>query len=348
MTGFDLPELVPPTASIREAMAAIERSATKIAVVVDDQGRLLGTATDGNIRRAMLDGMDLGTTVDKVMNAHPTFGRIDEGRDQLLERMRQHRRRQLPLLDAQGRVVRVVTLNSFEPDQRRDNLVFILAGGLGTRLHPLTQSAPKPMLPIGDKPILERIVEQFASQGFHRFCLAVRYKSDQIRTHFGDGARWDVRMDYVVEDEPLGTAGALALLAEAEDLPIVVSNGDILTGLAFRQFVDFHAETGATATMGVRPYAIEIPYGVVGLEGHTVRSIREKPTIEMMVNAGIYCIDWGVVEMIRSRGGWIDMPDVMREAEAQGMLVNGYPIYEYWIDIGQMQDLNRARLEFGG
>lgn len=347
MTGGTLLELIPPAATLTDALRAIERSPTKIAVVVDGDGRLLGTATDGNVRRAVLKGFPLSEPVSSVMNRRPVSAHAGDRREALLEKMRVSRCRQLPLLDDDGRVVQVVSQNMLFQAAQRDNLVFIFAGGLGARLHPLTQNAPKPMLPIGDKPILEHIVERFKAQGFHRFCFAVRYLSEQIREHFEDGDRWSVTIDYVCEAEPLGTAGALGLLANAEEQPLIVMNGDIITETAFHGLVDFHAENGGGATVCVRPYPFEIPFGVVDLNDHRVRSLREKPTIDVMVNAGIYCVDWTIVELVRARPGRVDMPDVLQKAIDLDIQVNGYPIHEAWVDIGQTHDLNRARIEFG-
>lgn len=347
-------ELIDSSGSLRDALRAIEQSLSKIAVVVDAQRRPLGTLTDGDIRRALLAGAGLDAAVTTHMNAVPELALRSEGPGRWLARMRRTRRAQLPIVDDQGCVVDVVSERQLlRAMPRHDNLVFVMAGGLGTRLRPLTEDVPKPMLPLGSKPLLEHILTQFAGQGFHRFCFAVNYKAEQIISHFGDGREWDVSIQYLQEQGPLGTAGALGLLTATETKPIIVINGDVVTRLHFPHLLDFHRDQGGAATVCAKPHMVDIPYGVLDLEGSRIAALREKPTIEVPVNAGIYCLDWRMVELLREcqtrepANPRMDMTDLLSLAMARGLPVHAYPLQDYWIDIGRIDDLNRARQDHG-
>lgn len=348
-------ELIDREGSLRDALRAIEQSLSKIAVVVDSEKRPIGTLTDGDIRRALLAGAELDAPVTAHMNPVPELAQRSEGPGRWLARMRRTRRAQLPIVDDQGRVVDVVSERQLlRALPRHDNLVFVMAGGLGTRLRPLTEEVPKPMLPLGSKPLLEHILVQFADQGFHRFCFAVNYKAEQIIGHFGDGREWDVSIQYLREERPLGTAGALGLLATAETRPLIVINGDVVTRLHFPHLLAFHTDQAAAATVCAKPHIIDIPYGVLDLEGSRIAALREKPTIEVPVNAGIYCLDWRMVDILREcqardpARARMDMTDLLSLAMAHGLPVHAYPLQDYWIDIGRIDDLNRARQDHGG
>lgn len=345
-------ELIESGGSLRDALRVIEQSLAKIAVVVDGDRRPLGTLTDGDIRRALLAGAALEAPVTDHMNALPELALYNEGAGRWLARMRRTRRAQLPIVDEQGRVVDVVSERQLLRDlPRHDNLVLIMVGGLGTRLRPLTDETPKPMLPLGSKPLLEHILMQFAGQGFHRFCFAVNYKAEQIIAHFGDGRDWDVSIHYLREECPLGTAGALSLLEEAEEKPVIVINGDVVARLHFPHLLAFHTSQAAVATVCVKPHMVDIPYGVLDLNGSRITALREKPTIEVPVNAGIYCLDWPMVELVREQQKLqsgqprVDMTELLVAAVAQDLPVHAYPLQDYWIDVGRIDDLNRARLD---
>lgn len=340
--------LLDPAATVGEAIAAIEASEVKIALVVDGERRLLGTITDGDIRRGFLKGLGLDAPAREVMNASPITAQADDNPETFAELMARTYRRQLPLLDGDGRVVGLVDEHDFTEPKSHENLVFVLAGGLGTRLMPLTESQPKPMLSVAGKPILQRILEGFIAAGFHHFCFSLGYRGDQIRAHFGDGKHWGVSIDYVEETEPLGTAGPLALISRRPIHPVLVINGDVLTEMNFQHLLDFHMESGADATICARSYHFEIPFGVMELDGQSVAAISEKPTVDVLVNAGIYCLGSDVVERIRAKGGRCDMPDVLREAIEAGQHVSAFPIHEYWIDVGRLNDLEKAQLDLDG
>jgi len=335
--------LVPPSASLEEAIEVLDREALRLVMVVDEDRRLLGTLTDGDVRRALLRHLDLGASVDKIMHASPRTVTGDWPKERVLSLMEQHQLLQVPVLDAQQRVVGLETLQSLLSKRRRDNPVFLMAGGFGTRLRPLTDSCPKPLLKVGNKPILELILESFIRSGFHRFFISTHYMPELIREHFKDGSRWGVSISYVHEQQPLGTGGALGLLPHDEiDMPVFMMNGDLLTTLDFANLLDFHSEHGGTATMCVREHEHRVPYGVIESDGHQIRSIVEKPLYHYFINAGIYLLS---PELIRSvpRDTHIDMPTLLEREIACGKTVNMFPIHEYWLDIGRMEDFQRAQ-----
>lgn len=336
---------LPPDGDIRQAIATIERSPAKIALVVDGERRLLGTITDGDVRRAILNGAQLTDPVARVMNAQPRVGRAGDDRSPLYDLMRRNICRHVPIVDAKGRVVGLETLQDLVDYGERENWVVLMAGGLGKRLRPLTEAVPKPMLKVGGQPILEVILERFRAQGFRRFFVSVNYLGDMIRDHFGDGRRFGVEITYLSEDRPLGTAGALANLPFRPERPIIVSNGDILTKVDFRQLLQFHNEHKAQATACVRDHFVDIPFGVIDNDGHRIRALREKPRERFLVNAGIYALDPDALDHI-PRNDYFDMPMLIDVLVERGQHACVYPIREYWIDVGRHEEYDRARSEF--
>ena len=255
--------LVAPDQSIQAALAAIEGSPGKIALVVDTNGRLLGTATDGDIRRALLNRISLDQPVSKAMNPAPHTAGPHERSEDILALMRRDKLRHIPVVDSEGKVIGLETLEECLEFARRDNWVVIMAGGEGRRLRPLTNDVPKPMLPIGKKPILETIIDNFVACGFSRFFLSVNYRAEQIEQYFGDGSSRGIKIEYLRERNAMGTAGSLSLLPERPPQPIIVMNGDILTNVKFHEILNFHQEHDAIGTMCVREYRFQVPYGVV-------------------------------------------------------------------------------------
>jgi dTDP-glucose pyrophosphorylase len=340
--------LVPPGANISTAAEVLTTSSMRIALVVDDMNRLLGTVTDGDIRRAMAYGQDMNSTVSEIMQKNPTTVKESEERQKILQLMREKDLLHLPIIDSVGKVVGLEIMQNFIFDAPRSNTVLLMAGGFGSRLYPLTRDVPKPLLPIGEKPILETILEQLVEAGFSRFFLAVHYKSDQVRKHFGDGSSWGVAIEYLEEDQPLGTAGALGLLeGDTIDQPLLMMNADLLTRLNFGQLLDYHTEHGGAATMCVREYDFQIPYGVVQGDGLQVQDITEKPVQKYFVNAGIYILEPELVAQCKGKQVK-DMPDLLRATVRGGGKVNMFPIHEYWLDIGRMEEYERAQVEGPG
>lgn len=338
--------LVAPSTPVLDVMALIESRDAKIALVVDEARRLLGTVTDGDIRRGILRGVPVGGPVEQLMFREPTTAAFDATPESILSLMRQKQLQHIPLLDAAGRVASLETLEELEAGNQRDNCVVLMAGGLGTRLRPLTEDVPKPLLKVGDKPILETILADFAAHGFHKFYISVNYKAEMLIEHFGDGSRWGVDIHYLHETDRLGTAGALSLLPERPDKPFFVMNGDLLTKVNFGHLLDFHARQSASATMCVREYDFQVPYGVIKLDGQRIAAIEEKPVHRFFVNAGIYVLEPSCLDLIPRRR-YFDMPSLFDQLVAGEQNTAAFPIHEYWLDIGRMEDFERANQEYG-
>lgn len=340
--------LVEQPATLEQAIEVLDKAALRIVLVIDSAGRLLGTLTDGDVRRALLKHLPLDTPVTQVMNPSPKIAGEDWKDSRILATMEQHELLQLPLVDDDGKVVGLATLHDLLNKHRHDNPVFLMAGGFGTRLRPLTDNCPKPMLKVGEKPILEQILVNFIEAGFHRFYISTHYMPEVIRDYFGNGEKWGVSIQYVHEEEPLGTGGALGLLPHDEiDMPMFMMNGDLLTSLNLHSFLEFHESHGSTATMCVREYEHQVPYGVITSEGPRIKSMVEKPVHRFFVNAGIYLLDPELVNTVET-GTRIDMPTLLERQIDQGKVVNMFPIHEYWLDIGRMDDFKKAQSKVRG
>lgn len=340
--------LVRPGMTLEKAIKVLDRAALRIVLVVDNQQKLLGTMTDGDLRRALIKHQPLDTAVENVMNPQPRVATLDWSRERLRHVMEQQQVLQLPIVDEQYRIIGLESLHELLNQQTQDNPVFLMAGGFGTRLRPLTNDCPKPMLKVGDKPILQVILESFVKAGFHLFYISTHYMPEMIRDHFGDGSQWGVSIQYIHEDEPLGTAGALGLLPKDEiDKPLFVMNGDLLTTLNFQSLLQFHEAHPASATMCVREYEYQVPYGVIESQGHHITSMVEKPLQRFFVNAGIYLLDPVLIQRI-SHNQRIDMPTVLENEIAGDRKVNMFPIHEYWLDIGRMEEFARAQKDIAG
>lgn len=337
--------LVGPEATILQALEAINNGARQIALVVDEGQRLIGLVTDGDIRRGLLRGIGLDQPVSLVMTTQPTTVLGSGGWTGALELMRRLSIHQVPVVDVDGRVIGLECLDEEVKTPQQDTWVVLMVGGLGTRLRPLTETVPKPMLPIGGKPLLETILRTLIGQGYRRFFFSVNYKSEVFQDYFGDGTRFGARIEYLVENKRLGTAGALGLLPERPDGPVIVMNGDLLTTLNFQQLLNFHCENMAMVTMCTREYKHQVPYGVVKIEGANLLGIVEKPEHSYFINAGIYVINPEILDII-PRDQFFDMPQLFDKVLGNDQKIVVYPIREYWLDIGQLEDLKRAQSEF--
>lgn len=333
---------VAPDAPLLDALRVIDAGAIQFALVVEAE-RLVGIVTDGDIRRALVRGVGTHAPIAEAMNRTPVLGTLAEGPAGWRRKMRQHRVRHLPVIDESGRLQRLTTDQI--GSETRDNWAVLMAGGLGTRLRPITENIPKPMIDVGGRPILETIVDTLAHAGFRRLFLSVNYRAEMIESHFGDGTAYGLRIDYLRESERLGTAGALAMLPAVPEAPLLVMNGDVLTGLDLGQFVDLHAEAGSHVTVGVRELVTQIPYGVMDLDGDRVRAIREKPEVRSVVSAGIYALSPDVLALVPARA-YFDMPTLIGRTIESGRVVRSHAIREYWIDVGRLDDLERARIDF--
>ena len=339
--------LISPEVSIRRAIETIERSDAKAALVVDSTRRLLGTVTDGDVRRGILRGIGIEEPVSKIMNTKPRVAHPNDDAAAMLDLMRQNICRQIPIVDESGRVIALRTLDEALRVPVRPNWVLLMAGGRGQRLRPLTDDCPKPMLPIGGRPILQIIFESLVRQGFHRFFISVNYRRDMVQKHFGDGSRWNVRIDYLEEEEdrPLGTAGPLAHLPDRPQHPMIVMNGDILTKVAFGALLDFHNDHGCMGTMCVRDYVQQIPYGVIEIGEHRLSEIVEKPVNRYLVNAGIYALEPEAIELV-PKGQYFDMPSLFDAMRQRGMAASVFPVREYWMDVGHIEDFHKANDDY--
>lgn len=337
--------LISPNTAIRDAIKVIDEGALQIALVVDANQRLLGTVTDGDVRRGILKSIPLDAPASQIMNASPTTARIDDSRESILVLLKQKSLHQIPVVDQNGRVTGLEALEGLLEPETRENLVVIMAGGLGSRLRPLTNDCPKPMLKVGGRPILETILQNFLEYGFRKFCFAVNYKAEIIREYFGDGAQFGCAINYLHENEPLGTAGALSLLPSIPEHPIVVMNGDVLTKVDFKSLLDFHYKHDAHATMCVREYDIQVPYGVVRVDQHRLQSIEEKPVHRFFINAGVYVLNPDSLKLIE-HAQHCDMPSLFSSLVNEGLEVAVFPVREYWLDLGKVDDFNRAQGDY--
>ncbi len=338
--------LIPPDMGLRTVIQHLDTNDPKIALIVDDRRVLLGTVTDGDVRRAILRGLPLEAPVTELMNAQPRVLPFGQDRSEVLAYLQREKLKHLPIVDFANRAVDLITLDELLKPRSRDNWVVLMAGGKGMRLRPLTENTPKPMLEVGGRPILETIIRRCATAGFDKFFLSVNYQADVIKDHFGDGKALGATIEYIEEAEPLGTAGPLTLLPDiGTSSPLVVMNGDILTKVDPAQIVAYHVENAATATMAVREYELQVPYGVIDLDNNQISAIREKPLERYFINAGIYALDVAAIRHLPPRGAF-DMPDLFQRLHGAGHKTLAYPIREYWVDIGQMDDYQRANLEF--
>jgi len=339
--------LIPPTATLRQAIERIDQAKTQVALVVDEQGRLLGTLADGDIRRGLLAGRQLEDQVEECMCRQPSTLGSEEPDEAALARMRRLGLHQLPVIDTQGRVIGLKMLRDFIQAGMRDNSVVIMAGGLGTRLRELTRETPKPMLKVGDRPLLETIIRGFIEQGFSRIWIAVNYQAERIESHFGDGSRFGAEIRYLREDKRLGTAGALSLLPEPPLQPLLVTNADLLTLVDYSDLIDAHIASGAWATMAVREYEYQIPFGVVQAQEDRITALEEKPIHRALVNAGIYALSPQTLEHV-PRDSFFDMPELFSALLEAGHPTRCHPVHGYWLDIGRHEDLHRANRDYPG
>lgn len=335
---------VSPSNTLLEVMQVIDKGVKQIALVVEDNDHLLGTVTDGDIRRSLLKGHELNSPVSECMNTNPITGLADENPSVWQRIMQKNSLKILPILTAQGSVTRIAQLE-FPMECLKDNQVVIMAGGLGNRLHPLTINNPKPLLEIGNRPILETIIHNFTEQGFYRFSLSINYQGHKIKNFFQDGEKFNGQIDYLEEKKRLGTAGALSLLKESPKMPFIVMNGDILTKVDFNRLLEFHQQQKNRLTLCVREYSYQVPYGVVEQTDHKIKQIKEKPRHYYHINAGIYILSPEVLEFVET-DTYIDMTQLIDVLLNNDMQVGSFPLTDYWLDIGRMEDFERAHDEF--
>lgn len=336
--------IVSSQASIAEAIAQLERAGTG-ALLLCDNGRILrGLLTDGDLRRAILRGVPFDKPCSEIANPDPIVASVNcqpAEALRLMDHAREFVLNHLPVVDETGRVVDLMLRSDLVSEERLGLSAVIMAGGFGTRLRPLTDEVPKPMLTLGDRPLLELTIERLRDAGIRRVNLTTHYLAESISDHFGDGEAFDVEISYVREDRPLGTAGGLKLLEQSNETLLVI-NGDIVTQVDFRSMLAYHREHGADVTVGVRQYEVQVPYGVVDCDGSRVRKVEEKPVLHFLVNAGIYLLEPTVSRYIPD-GHRFDMTELIDRLIEKGRHVVSFPIVEYWQDIGQRADYERAQ-----
>lgn len=333
--------------SIQQAIQVIESGTSQIALVVGENGKLLGTATDGDIRRGFLRGIGLDGTVREVMNPHPTTAHISTPKKDLMELMTSCSIRQVPLVDGDGRVAGLELLDRLlGAPALLDNCAIILAGGRGTRLRPLTSDTPKPLLKIGGRPVLALIIQQLRAHGIHRIYISLNYLGNQIKEYLGDGRDLEVSIEYLVEPEPLGTAGPISLMPKPAELPFLVVNGDLVTKVNFENLIRFHQEGGFSLTAGVKEISQQLPFGVVVTDGEQIVGLHEKPIETRLVNTGVYAMDPNILELV-PRNTYYDMNTLIDSLIADPeKTVGAFVIHEYWMDIGTPADYLRAQGEY--
>lgn len=331
--------------TLLETMKIIDDASLQFAVVVNKENQLQGTVTDGDIRRSILRGEELNTCIYNVMNKKPVFAYENNTRNECMDILKKYNLKQLPIINKEKQLVNVI-FKEIRNLQKENNSVILMVGGLGARLRPLTDKIPKPMLKVGDKPILEIIIEGFKQYGYTNFILSVNYKKEMIQNYFQSGEAFGVNITYIEETKRMGTAGALSMLPERPTKPVFVMNGDLLTQVNFDQLMQFHKEQEAVATMCVREYEYQIPYGVIKTEGANLVSIHEKPIHKNFVNAGIYVLNPEAFDYI-PKDVYFDMPTLFETIIADNKAATIFPIREYWLDIGRLDDFEKANLVYG-
>lgn len=336
--------LVTKEQTLLETMKLIDETSMQFAAVVAEGNQLLGTVTDGDIRRGILRGEGLEVPISSIMNANPITAKHGLKDSDYKQLMKSKQLKQLPIINESNQIIDILLIDKFDALINKNQVVLML-GGLGTRLRPLTNDVPKPMLKVGKKPIVETIVDGFKQFGYTNFIFSVNYKKEVIQNYFKNGDPIGITIDYIEEQKRMGTAGALSLIENRPTQPFFVMNGDLLTQVNFDQLMQFHLEHNSIATMCVREYEFQIPYGVIETEGTDLISIKEKPVHRSFVNAGIYVLSPEVLEYI-PEDTFYDMPTLFAKLIEQGKKTSVFPIHEYWLDIGQIDDFNRANQKY--
>jgi dTDP-glucose pyrophosphorylase len=333
--------ILPASATIAQAIRNLDQVAIKIILVANETGMLEGTISDGDIRRGLLKGLDMNSSVTSIIHRDALVVPPELERELVMQLMVANKIQQIPVVDAQHQIVGLHLWDEITTPPNRTNLMVIMAGGLGTRLLPHTENRPKPLLPVAGKPMLEHIIEHAKLEGFNHFVIAIHYLGNMIEAHFGNGERLGVRVDYIREESPLGTAGALGLLNPLPDLPFVVTNGDVITDIRYGELLDFHIRHVATATMAVRVHEWQHPFGVVQTQGVEIVGFEEKPIARSHINAGVYALEPTALSVLTANAH-CDMPTLFERLQANKKRTVVYPMHEPWLDVGRPVDLKMA------
>jgi dTDP-glucose pyrophosphorylase len=328
--------------TVREVIENLNKTGLRIVLVINRELGFVGVVVDGDIRRGMLRGVTLDDCVLNIVNRNPEVIAFNSSRSDALSLMTQHGVSHLPVVDADQKLCGLYSLVENEKVTKKQNLVVIMAGGFGRRLLPHTESIAKPMVKVGDKPILEYLIENVRSCGFEKILIAVRYMAHSVEEYFGNGKGFGVQIEYLREKEPLGTAGALSLIDKSISSPILVSNADLLSTIDFSALLDFHVSNGSDATMAVRNHELENPFGVVEIDGGNVVTIIEKPKVVSKVSSGVYAINPSILRLLNHNEN-LDMPELLNRAISRSLKIGAFLVHEDWVDIANESDLRAAR-----
>ena len=329
--------------TIGQAIQNLDKTTIKIVLIVNELGVLEGTISDGDIRRGLLKGLDMKSPIISIIHRNPLVVTPELGRELVIQLMLANKIQQVPIVNEQYHVVGLHLWSEISTPSKRSNLMVIMAGGMGTRLHPYTENCPKPLLTVAGKPMLEHIIERAKLEGFNHFVIAIHYLGHMIESYFGNGEHLGVEIDYLCEESPLGTAGALSLLNPLPDSSFVVTNGDVITDIHYGELLDFHIRHTATATMTVRAHEWQNPFGVVRTRGVEIIGFEEKPIIRNYINAGVYALNPTALGLLVSNAH-CDMPTLFERLQAKAYHTVAYPIHETWLDVGRPDDLAIAHL----
>jgi dTDP-glucose pyrophosphorylase len=339
---------VKQNATILETLEAIDRGLLGIALVVDEDFKLIGTVTDGDIRRAIIKKAPLDSSIESIMSHEPIKASTGTSAYNLVSIMKSKVINQIPIVNEHGHLIDIKTIAELVKGEEKDNLLVIMAGGLGTRLRPFTHTTPKPLLPIGNKPILESIIEHAKTYGLTNIIISLNYLSESIQKYFGDGSNFGVKINYVQEKQSLGTAGALSLIDkefyQMLNNDVFVINGDILTRINFDTMLQQHKDDSNELTVGTRYYKTQIPYGIINLQNRKIQSIEEKPLLEYVINAGIYILSPQAIKLIPA-GKSYHMTDLIDVLISKNKSVGSFMITDYWLDVGKINDYYKANFE---
>ena len=330
--------------NLQQAISNLNETAFQIAIIVTPDGVLVGTITDGDIRRGLLRSMGMDSSIEPIIEREPLVAPPSLGRGSVLQLMKANRVHQLPIVDESRRVVGLHLLDELMEPRQHSSLMIIMAGGQGTRLRPHTKNCPKPMLPVNGKPMLGHIIERAKIEGFQHIILSVHYLGNMIEDYCGDGSRWDVKVDYLREESPLGTAGGLSLLNPRPEIPFIVSNADVISSIGYNDILSYHCSHGASATMAVRVHERQDPFGVVRIQGIKIVGFEEKPVVRNHINAGVYVLNPDALDALKT-GEHCDMPTLFSRLQGSDAKTIVYPIHEPWLDVGCVDDLKRAQSE---
>jgi dTDP-glucose pyrophosphorylase len=334
--------IIPAKSTIQDVILNLDQVAIKIVLVINDEGELEGTISDGDIRRGLLKRLTLNSKIESVIHRNALVVPPDMRTEMVMQLMIANKIQQIPVVDEHHHVVGLHLWDEITTPPKRTNMMVIMAGGKGTRLMPHTQDCPKPMVLVSGKPMLEHIIERAKLEGFTHFVLAIYYLGHMIENYFGNGEHLDVQIDYLREKSPLGTAGALSLLTPRPDAPFVVTNGDVITDIRYSELLDFHVRHDSTATMAVRVHEWQHPFGVVHTQGVDIVGIEEKPITHSHINAGVYVLEPEALGYLHDENT-CDMPMLFGRIQEQGKRTVVYPMHEPWLDVGRPEDLERAQ-----